>query len=311
MLTDFTKRILKPLYICSSVANLDIIPLRKVSRSYYVQPYKFLPIKAKFSYIQTQRGCPNNCEWCSVAQFNGTKIRYKSIPFILKEIESLGEFDYLFVSDDNIAGNTKRAKKLFQEFKPLKFKWITQSDIRIASKEIIDSACESGLSAVMLGLESIKPKTLRKSAPVKDGWQNKYEEVVKRLKENGVIVLGTFIFGMDNDDERTIERTLEWTERNKVNLAQFSIATPLPGTRLFERLLREKRILTFDWEKYDYLQCVVKHKKIDGNMLEQELKKAYKKFYSFRSILERNGIPCSHHEFLSWATNIEVRTLFE
>ncbi|MFC1751602.1 B12-binding domain-containing radical SAM protein, partial [Patescibacteria group bacterium] len=177
VLDDFRKGNLKSFYCCPPPSNLDITPLRTISRTYYVQPSRLLPIRAKFSYIQTQRGCPNNCEWCSVAKFSGTKVRYKSIPFLLKETESLGNFDYLFVSDDNIIGNTKRAKELFQALIPLKIRWITQSDIRIADDQIIDLACESGLSGVMLGLESINPKNLNKSAPVKKIWRSKYEEV--------------------------------------------------------------------------------------------------------------------------------------
>lgn len=313
ILKDFERSGLKRTYHATPPPSLDFRLARPVSRTFSINLSKFLPIHLPFAYIQAQRGCPIGCEFCSVTKFNGKRIRSKSIPYLLQEIEREMErnFRYLMLVDDNIIANPRFAKELFGALKGLGVKWASQTDIRIADEDFLDLACEGGLKKVFLGLESIQPGILRTSvARSKNMWRPKYEMAIKRLHSHGVFVEASFILGFDGDNDETVERTIDWALEQGVETAQFTIATPMPGTKFFSDLDAAGRIFTRDWSRFSGTECVFKPLAWTPEELEERLHYAYRKFYSFTSIARRLLRPSL--EALALATvNLDIRGLWQ
>jgi len=311
ILDDFRQGNLKKVYRAIYPVSLDFISCREIKRTYPVYFSRYLPFNLNFAYIQTSRGCPVNCDFCSVTKFNGKRIRHKSIPYLLREIEQEKKngFNYILFIDDNIVANKGYAKGLFQELKHLNVRWLCQTDIRIADEDVLDLACESGLSAVFLGLESISSSSLKNSVSnMKEHWRLGYEKAIRRLHDRGVIIEGSFIFGFDGDSKDNFKTTVNWAIENKIDIAQFSILTPLPGTSLFAKMSQQGRITTKDWSRFNTFKCVFQlPSDWTKDELENELKESYKKFYSFPSILKRiNKMPVLHF-ICSLLTNVEFR----
>jgi radical SAM superfamily enzyme YgiQ (UPF0313 family) len=206
----------------------------------------------KFSIapIETTRGCPYNCDFCTVSRFFGTKQRHKKVRDVIEEAESCPQ-KYLFFLDDNITGDKKYARELFRELIPLNKIWVGQASINLANDpETMKLAKKSGCGALLVGFESMTDNGLahyRKSLKTIDENVN----AVKRLRDNGILTMASLIFGLDSDTEATFEQGLEFLTRSKAAFFQSCVVTPYPGTPVFEKLLSEGRILTDDWSKFD------------------------------------------------------------
>ncbi|MEJ2703725.1 MAG: cobalamin-dependent protein [Sedimentisphaerales bacterium] len=258
ILNDVAAGTLQPLYHAQRPTSLDFTFQRRPNRTKTVRISRLFPVKSTYTYYQTGRGCPIGCEFCSVAEFNGKKMRKRRIPELIADIKielQEHDVDYLVFMDDNIIGDKTYARELFTALIPLNIKWMSQTDIRIADPDITDLAVESGLTMVFLGLESIDPETLAHAAStIKERWRNKYEPAIQALHDTAI----------------------------------FYILTPLPGTRFFSRLEAEKRILTRNWREYDVTYCVFNP---DGTKtphdVEDEASKAHQYFYSLSSIIRR------------------------
>lgn len=279
VLQDFKTGRMERIYRASWPKCLDFPMQRKVSRTFPIYPWNNMPLHRKLAYIQVSRGCPIGCEFCSVTQFNGKALRAKSIPYLLREIEderAVYGFDYLVLVDDNIVAYKRFAKELFKALKPLNLQWSSQTDVRIADSNIVDLACASGLKAVFLGLESIKSGTLKSGvAQSKSRWRCKYEDAIRRLHDNGVLIEASFIFGFDDDTEDSIRATVEWAIKHAIEVCQFSILTPLPGTKLYAEMESEGRIFTHDWTRFSATQCVFKSSQWAPEALEDQFRRAY------------------------------------
>jgi radical SAM superfamily enzyme YgiQ (UPF0313 family) len=289
---------------------LDFEIQRPVKRTYKVPFSRYFPFSIRFAYLQTSRGCPVNCNFCSVTAFNGKAIRAVSIPYLVRqiqrEIDQGAEF-FVFV-DDNIIGNRRWAHELFDALIPLRIKWMSQTDVRIADDGILEHAVESGLIGVFLGLESISASTLKSDvAAAKKSWRPKYERAIQRLRENQVIIEGSFIFGFDADDSQVVADTLKWAIEQKIDVAQLSILTPLPGTRLFEEMKNGGRLVSNDWTDYNVFNCVFTPKNWTREGLEEELRRAYQRFYSFPSMARRFNRRASLCMIASVLTNVGFR----
>jgi radical SAM superfamily enzyme YgiQ (UPF0313 family) len=214
---------------------------------------------------------------------------------------------FVFV-DDNIVGNKRWARELFQAITPLRIKWMSQTDVRIADDDLLDHAVESGLVGVFLGLESISASTLNDNvAPAKRSWRPRYERAIQRLREKGVIIEGSFIFGFDADDSQVVVDTLKWAVEQKIDVAQLSILTPLPGTRLFDQMKNGGRLVSTDWTDYNVFNCVFTPKNWTREGLEAELRHAYKRFYSLPNIVKRFNRRAPRCMIASVLTNIGFR----
>ena len=207
--------------------------------------------------VQLGRGCPVDCEFCSVTAFNGKKYRHYKIDQLVADIAELagngkGLDRYFFFADDSIVADTKFAKEFFKEIKPLKVYWSSQATIQMArDEELLNLAADSGCVSIFYGFETLKQSTLKsvdKGFKVKD-----YEEVIKRTHDKGIaIITAAFVFGLQDDTAEDFERTADFCIQNRAEFPQFTILTPVPGTRLWKKLYGDNLPDESRWEKYTY-----------------------------------------------------------
>jgi len=244
-----------------------------------------------FRFIQISRGCPFDCAFCSVSRFFGKKYRFRPVEKVAEEIntiigKSLKE-RFIGFLDDNIVGNIAYAKKLFKALIPYKLLWAGQSSINVAhDEELLSLAAQSGCKGLFIGFESVSENSL-KEAHKRQNKISFYKEAVRKIHKFGISIEGAFIFGFDHDDKNIFKKTVEFIEKVKLDVAQFTALTPLPGTRLYEKLEKEKRIIDKDWSNYDFTHAVFKPKLMTPEELKQGLAWAYKRIYSIPSILKR------------------------
>jgi radical SAM superfamily enzyme YgiQ (UPF0313 family) len=283
LLTDFEKNQLKTMYKGTAYElshGNGLIKRSLINKKLYSMP----------NPIMTSRGCPHNCSYCSVTQFYGYRFRHTPVDTVIKEIEDIGDKWIGFI-DDNIYGDIKHSKELFKRMKPLHVKWVGQGDMRIArNPELLELARESGCEWLFMGIETISTENL-KSIHKAFNMGEQYTEAIKKIKSTGIKVFGSFIFGLENDDEGVFERTVQFGIDNKLDGANFYILTPFPGTELFGQMEKEGLLLHKDWSKYDANHVVFKHNRLTAQQLLDGLVYAYKKFYSVPSIMKRVVYP--------------------
>ncbi len=238
--------------------------------------------------IMTTRGCPYSCEFCCVSDLYGKKIRHVPIENVVRDIKESGARNFMFL-DDNIIGNARYAKELFNAIKPLKIKWVGQASISLLVKdqELLQLAAESGCRALFFGFESVSAeqlKTMRKA--FKD--IEELEAAIKKVKKMGILVHASIVFGFDNDKIETFDETVDFLIKNKVGTVSFNILTPYPGTKVIDNFRNEGRLTTTDWNYYDHNTVVFEPKNMTPFELQYCKTKARKKFYSLSSVLRRS-----------------------
>jgi len=261
--------------------------------------------------IQTARGCPHDCNFCSVTAFNGRRHRARELDNVLTEVESLSRSNLVrqkviaFV-DDNIAASPNRAKELFEALIPMKILWGSQACITFArDEELVGLAAESGCRFLFIGLDSLSPQALAEMGK-RQNKVEQYKDALRLLKKYGIHVMGAFIFGFDADDESVFSTTLEFALRSKMALVQFSALTPYPGTRLYRRLLGENRVEPQFWHDHSWDRRVVfKPKNMSAERLYENTRQVKRDFYSYRSIIKRISL---HRHWNYWlAANLVYR----
>ena len=179
--------------------------------------------------VQTTRGCPFDCEFCSVTAFYGRTYRTRPVQDIVREIEQM-DGSHLFFVDDNIVGKPDVAKELFQALKPLKKKWFSQASLSIVKDQsLLKLARESGCGGLFVGFESLSQETL-KSYGKSVNRAGEYRDAINRLHDHGIGIQGSFIFGADQDDTSVFSDVLRFVEKTHIEAAIFSVLTPFPGT---------------------------------------------------------------------------------
>jgi radical SAM superfamily enzyme YgiQ (UPF0313 family) len=252
-----------------------------------------------FASVQTSRGCPMDCEFCSVTAFNGRRYRRRPPSQVLAELESIPQ-KLLFIVDDNIIGYGKesqdQALEIFKAMAERKLNkwWFCQASINFADNEdVLYWAAKAGCKMVFLGLEAEKLDTLtevNKQLNIKRGVDS-YDAIIRRIQKAGIAVLGAFIFGMDSDTPEKLCQRAEYMIHSGIDVMQTTVLTPLPGTRLFEKYQQEKRLLYADfpkdWSRYDMTKVVHRPGSIDAETLEQEIDKLNTKMYSWPVIIRK------------------------
>jgi radical SAM superfamily enzyme YgiQ (UPF0313 family) len=247
--------------------------------------------------VQLGRGCPVDCEFCSVTAFNGKRYRHYKLDQLVSDIAELAGdgkgLDRFFVfADDNIVADPRFAKEFFKEIKPLKVYWYSQATIQMArDEELLELAADAGCVGIFYGLETLKQDTLKsvdKGFKVKD-----YEEVIKRTHDKGIAVLpAAFVFGLQGDTLEDFKRTADFCVQNRIELPQFSILNPLPGTRLWSRLYGDSLPDESQWERYTF-QTVTDPSLVPQGMTPVELVQgwidAYRRVVSKDAIKRRIG----------------------
>ncbi len=237
--------------------------------------------------VMTARGCPHNCAFCSVTSFWGGKIRTRPVEDVIDEVKQL-KGNFIQFVDDNIYGNRRHAQELFEAMIPLKKTFGAQGDITIVRHpELLKLAVRAGLRWLLIGIESPSSENL---AQVGKSWNKRnleFEESLDILHKSGISILGSFIFGLDNDDETAFDLTVDFAIKNKIEVANFYILTPFPGTKLHGKYKEEGRLLTESWDMYDCNHVVIRHPKLSSEQIIRGYIHAYRRFNSLGSIYKR------------------------
>jgi radical SAM superfamily enzyme YgiQ (UPF0313 family) len=237
--------------------------------------------------IMTTRGCPYNCDFCCVTDLFGKKIRHVPIENVVRDIKESGSKHFMFL-DDNIIGQAQYAKELFRAIKPLKIKWVGQASVSLLVKddELLQLAAESGCKALFFGIESVSTEqlqTMRKTFKEVE----QLEEAIRKIKKMGILVHASMIFGFDNDTKDTFNETVQFLIKNNIGTVSFNVLTPYPGTKVYNDMKNEKRLLTNDWKYYDHNTVVFQPKNMTPYELQIGKINARKKFYSIWSVFKR------------------------
>jgi len=239
--------------------------------------------------VQTSRGCPYRCRFCSVHLFSGGKYRTRPVDDVIDEIRRI-KSRYMFFLDDNPTGDVRYAKELFRKMAGLNKKWFSQAHITIADdEELLRLAKRAGLTVVGIGFESIIGESLEAAAKPHVSLR-KYRENIRKIQQQGIVVLGSFIFGFDGDEEDVFQRTIRFAQECKIDHASFHILTPYPGTALYKQFEQEGRLLeSKGWDHYTTRHAVFKPMGMGQapEKLEQGFRRAYREFYSLPSVLKR------------------------
>lgn len=242
--------------------------------------------------LQTSRGCPFDCEFCSVTRLYGGEYKYKPLDRVRKELESLRTRNVLLV-DDNILGVGKKAERralrLFELLGECGLHWIGQTSINIAdNSEVLRLAQESGAIGFYIGFESLNEDFLRaanKRQNLKKG-ASSYKDVIKRLHDHGIAVLASFIYGTDFDTRDSLLRLADFIFESTIDATSVKPLTPFPGTRLYERLKQEGRLLDDSyWLEDPYPIFTFQPKKLSL----QELAEATLDFLDLYNLLNSTG----------------------
>lgn len=284
VIEDCEKGNLKKRYCCNFRPSLENLPFPRIEL--YLKNRHYKRYYMSLDTLQAGRGCPFNCDFCSVTAFFGNTYRFRPIADVVAEISKMKGKMIIFM-DDNIAGSPKHALELFKALTPLNKRWFSQCSITIAlNDELLKYAAESGCQELFIGFETLSKESL-KEVHKKQNITIDYKKAVKKLHDYGISVFGAFIFGFENDDDTTFQRILDFTNECDMEAAQFSILTPFPGTKLFSEMKAQDRITTYDWSKYDLSHLVFRHKSFTQEELEEKYLTAWKDFYSFKSIFSR------------------------
>ena len=239
-----------------------------------------------FAQIETTRGCPHACDFCSVTRFYGNTFRHRPIENVVAQVRELSDKMIFFV-DDNIAGNRIYTKKLLKELIPVGISWSGQLTLNGASDgEFLALARESGCKFVFTGIETL---TIEGLSSVNKGWANpaKYSDWIRRIHDAGIAVYASFMFGFESDQKDVFERTLAFCEENSIELALFSALFPIEGSRLYDKLKEENRLFEKDLSKYNGQYATFYPKHMSPEELDEGLRWIWKQFYSKAGIKKR------------------------
>lgn len=265
----------KAQYFSSKRTLNGIPPVRRdlIKRHLYLVP----------NSIVVTRGCPHHCDFCyKDAFFEGGRSFYtQQVDDALAEIDRLPG-RHLYFLDDHLLGNIRFASALFEGMKGMNrvFQGAATVD-SILRGDLIERAAEAGLRSVFVGFETFSPENLRQSNK-KQNLKRSYEDAVQRLHSLGIMINGSFVFGLDDDQPDVFKRTVDWGISNGITTATYHVLTPYPGTRLFQQM--EGRITSRNWDLYDTRHVVYKTKNMTPEQLEAGYRWAYKEFYTWSNI---------------------------
>jgi len=305
LIEDLKKGQMKRMYAGSDFFNPSNLPLPR--RELLNQKFYF-PLKL----LETTRGCPHHCDFCGVSKFFGFRYRNRPVSEIERELKTLfqegpvmnpilknilslfsRDLPYflkrrlLYIIDSNVAGDRRFCLELLSVLKQFDLLWYGHAPVSVAfDQELLEGFAQSGCIAVNIGFESFSTKNLKAMGK---GFNQpiRYAEAVRRIHDQGVGIMGTFIVGLDDDDPGVFQRIIDFSIDSKLDWALTFIMAPYPGTDSFLRLEKEGRILSRDWEKYDSLHVVYQPLGMSVEELEKGMRNAWKDVFSTSSICKR------------------------
>lgn len=255
------------------VEDLDRLPLPDFSLiKGYKRAFSIVP-------VSTSRGCPFDCSFCSVTKIFGRAYRFRSAGNVMRELVSRGASRFFFC-DDNFTANPQRTTALLELMIKSRIRdWTCQVRCDAAKNEdLLTLMGKAGCSVVCVGFESVNIKTLQ--AYQKKQSLDDIINAIRSFHRRKIKIHGMFVIGSDDDSEHTIRDTLKFALKQKIDTVQMMILTPLPGTKVYEDLNRQKRIFSRDWNLYDGQHIVFTPKLLTAKQLQLNVLQAYTKFYS-------------------------------
>src|SRR5262245_14211485 len=277
-LDDFRAGQPRTRYISTAGRTLDRLPpIRRdlINRRAYLVP----------NSIVVTRGCPQHCDFCyKDAFFEGGRSFYtQRVDDALAEIDRLPG-RHLYFLDDHLFGDRRFATALFQGMRGMGrlFQGAATVD-SVLRGDVVEKAAAAGLRSLFVGFETLAPGNLALSNK-RQNLGRDYAAVANRLHDLGIMINGSFVFGMDEDDESVFRRTVDWAIEQGITTATFHIQTPYPGTRLFARMDAAGRILHRDWDRYDTRHVVYRPSRLTPEALKIGYDWAYREFYRWSAI---------------------------
>lgn len=274
-------------YVSTSGRTIENVPpIRRdlIRRELYLVP----------NSIVVTRGCPHHCDFCYKDSFfqGGRGFYTQRVDAALAEIDRLPG-RHLYFLDDHLLGNRPFAEALFEGMKGMGrlFQGAATVD-SVLRGDLIERAAEAGLRSLFVGFETFSAANLAASNK-KQNLSRDYEAVARRLSDLGIMINGSFVFGMDDDGPDVFERTVDWAVANGVTTATFHIMTPYPGTALYARMQAEGRLLHQDWDRYDTRQVVFRPAGMSAETLKSGYDRAYQSFYNWSNITRGASIHAS------------------
>ncbi len=300
VLEDFEHGRMQKLYTAHQRPDIEHMPAPRrdlLRGKYFVQT------------VQTGRGCPFDCNFCSVTAFNGAKYRLRNIDNVIDEINSIKD-KRIFIVDDNIIGSgpkyLRRAHEFFERLKESNKEWGGQTCLNIVEHDdLLKAASDSGARALLIGFESLDSGTIssmNKSVNLRPNTRN-YADAIKKIHDHGIAIIGCFIFGTDTQDKDVFRRTVDFVLENRIDAVQMTIETPLPGSAFYQQLAEEKRLLLTnypeDWKHYTILEPVFQLKNMSPAEAYEGLLGAYAEVSSLGTSLRRG-----------WHTFLNTKSMF-
>lgn len=286
-LRDFAGNKLKPFYHMRSDMNLSEHYTPVPARSIFDRK-KYITVNS----IEATRGCAFKCTFCAVANAWNNRYYTRPVESLIAEIRGLEGNELCFL-DPSLTCNRDYSLRMFREMKSLNKWWVGCSTIDVAhDPELLKAMAESGCRGLLIGFESISPQSLKEvRKPTND--VKRYREAVRRFHDYGIGIQACFVFGLETDDLGVFQRTVDFIYESEIDLPQFSVLTPFPGTPIYKELSEQNRIIENNWALFDAEHVVFKPKNMTVDQLQEGLIYAWRKSYSLRSIFKRlSGSRC-------------------
>jgi radical SAM superfamily enzyme YgiQ (UPF0313 family) len=263
--------------------------------------------------VQATRGCPFTCNYCSVASFSERSYRKRPVSDVIRDVREAKKYGsrYIAFIDDNLCVDSDYCSDLFGALIAEKVIWMSQSSLHLTEyPELIKLAYRSGCRLLSIGIESVNQISLEQ---IEKGWNRpeRYSSAFKILRDNGIDVSTEMIIGLDGDDDSVFEKTFRFIIENKISIPRVHIITPIPGTQLFEEMVRENRITSLDFSRYSGGKVNFLPKNLPPEILEQGYWRLYRQLFGWRSILKRilnNEASLDlYMQMVVWAVNLRYK----
>lgn len=276
-LDDLRKKQISRRYVSKSRSLSTVPPIRRdlIDRKLYLVP----------NSIVVTRGCPHHCNFCyKDAFYEGGKSFYvQQVDDALAEIDRLPG-RHLYFLDDHLLGHRRFAKDLFREMRGLGRIFQGAATVNsVLDGDLIEDAAEAGLRSLFVGFESLSEDSLQQSNKRQNMGRN-YEQAINRLHDLGIMINGSFVFGLDGDDSEVFTRTVDWAVDLGITTATFHIATPYPGTQFYKEMQDAGRLTTDNWDLYDTRHVTFTPARMTSQELKDGYDKSYKSFYEWKNI---------------------------
>jgi radical SAM superfamily enzyme YgiQ (UPF0313 family) len=243
--------------------------------------------------VLASRGCPHPCEYCSVQTYYNRSFRSRPVDEVIEDLETIKRLGgrRVLILDDNPIGNVRYAKELFKAMIPLKMEWASQMTINIArNDELLDLAAKSGCRSLSIGLESVSQQNLEE---VDKGFNKapRFEEDLAKIRSKGIQVIALMMVGLDGDDTTSFDKTLDFLVKNKLSFLKLFTPCPYPGTKYYDDLAKAGRILSKEWNRYDYGSPLIRPTNMTPAEMMDGFNYVYNNFYSLKNILRRMTPP--------------------